>query len=469
MEAWRPKGLAHALNVLTRTYEAVRVDQVVGDGPADHAVPRLEKGDQLKAIDGEPVTGLEHAKKMIIGMSGTKITMKFVRNQYSFEVTMVRGLRGGPSSLLEADSDAEDESKSETAPKVEEPKKKLANGLPTFYSRGDAKPKVEEKEAENDAIDAKSEGAVGKKVRKAKQSKSAAADALDERLKALGVNSFSGEAEDDEDGDGDGEATGAGMAPFARFKDATAPKMRGVISSGSGDKVALGQELLDKALLGDVAAIRLLVASGADVNFVDEEPGWGRTTPLLNAATAGSKPAVLALLLLGARVSASDQHGWTALHRAAGKGHKATVSALLQAGSDPTVQDKSGLTAADWARFCGFLEVAAVLAQGAINGQPAVEEPEKQPGVNGTEEAPTQVAAKEDGEAAKEEGERARELVQAAWAQTHGAVQSVVEPALVNAAEETAEEEEAEGKEAMLEEGDAAEGEAPATQPGAQV
>eukprot|EP00961_Rhodomonas_salina_P041065 552509-Rhodomonas_salina.1 len=60
--------------------------------------------------------------------------------------------------------------------------------------------------------------------------------------------------------------------------------------------------------------------------------------------------------------------------------------------------------------------------------------------------------------------------VQAAWAQTYGTVQSVMEPALVGAAEAAAEKEEDKGKEAMLQEGDAAGGEAPAAQqPGAQV
>jgi hypothetical protein len=35
----------------------------------------------------------------------------------------------------------------------------------------------------------------------------------------------------------------------------------------------LGEELLDKACVGDVAAIKYLVAVGADPNFVDLEPG----------------------------------------------------------------------------------------------------------------------------------------------------------------------------------------------------
>ena len=47
--------------------------QVVPDGPADHAVPRMEKGDIVKLIDGVNVTSLAHAKSLILGEPGTQV------------------------------------------------------------------------------------------------------------------------------------------------------------------------------------------------------------------------------------------------------------------------------------------------------------------------------------------------------------------------------------------------------------
>lgn len=130
--------------------------------------------------------------------------------------------------------------------------------------------------------------------------------------------------------------------PMARFSEATAPRMRGVVASAGANPLELGQELLDKACVGDVAAIKHLVALGADPDFVDREQGWGSVTPLLNAATSGSRSAVTALLLLGATLNMKDDNGWTALHRAAGKGHRAVVEVLVDAGADLSCRDSSG-------------------------------------------------------------------------------------------------------------------------------
>ena len=94
MESWKPRGLAHALNLVARTHEAVRVDQVVPDAPADHAIPRMEKGDIVKEINGVAVNSLAQAKELILGKPGTMVTIKLLRNQYPFDVTMRRGLRG---------------------------------------------------------------------------------------------------------------------------------------------------------------------------------------------------------------------------------------------------------------------------------------------------------------------------------------------------------------------------------------
>jgi len=164
-----------------------------------------------------------------------------------------------------------------------------------------------------------------------------------------GYNSFSGdgpEDEDEEEAKAD-ESTArpsnpSSKHPMARFNEATAPRLRGVVASGSDNVKELGQELLDKAWLGDVAAIKHLVAVGADPNFVDREAGWGGVTPLINAATNGQKSAVVTLLVLGAALEGKDVNGWTALHRAAGKGHKSVVVGLIEAGADVSARDSAG-------------------------------------------------------------------------------------------------------------------------------
>jgi ankyrin repeat protein len=106
---------------------------------------------------------------------------------------------------------------------------------------------------------------------------------------------------------------------------------------------------LRAAVGGDVEAMRLLLAYGADPNI----PTTDNTTPLMVAAGLGwaqgfnhehsesiTVEAVKLLLALGADVNAVRNDGATALHGAAHKGANQVVQLLANHGGDFTIRDK---------------------------------------------------------------------------------------------------------------------------------
>ena len=92
-----------------------------------------------------------------------------------------------------------------------------------------------------------------------------------------------------------------------------------------------GSELSRAAERGDAAALRALVAAGADVNARDN--GY---TPLVFAARAGDAEAVRALLDAGAdpNARACDANGWTPLIHALHKRRREAARALVERGAD---------------------------------------------------------------------------------------------------------------------------------------
>ena len=116
--------------------------------------------------------------------------------------------------------------------------------------------------------------------------------------------------------------------------------------------------LLRAAKAGDVPAMRLLLAHGAN----PELPNTTGLTPLMAAAGNGSSPidtrgrykteaqalaALEALIAAGANVNARDTTGQTALHGAAGWGFNSLVTSLAAHHADLLVKDARGRTAAD--------------------------------------------------------------------------------------------------------------------------
>jgi ankyrin repeat protein len=127
----------------------------------------------------------------------------------------------------------------------------------------------------------------------------------------------------------------------------------------------------DAAQKGDAAAVKKLIAQGADVN-VPEGDGM---TALHWAAEHGDSAISTMLLRAHADVKAATRIGsYTPLELASRSGSAAVVKALLAAGADPNRPDASGATAVHLAAAAGNADaVSALLEKG---GNPNAREKE---------------------------------------------------------------------------------------------
>ena len=105
---------------------------------------------------------------------------------------------------------------------------------------------------------------------------------------------------------------------------------------------------------GDVDAVRSWVASGADINVVDERG----VTPLMEASSWHRAECVAEMLRLGADARRVNNLGWSALHRVAERGRDdgggaEVVRLLVAAGCDAAERNNSGFTAVEFARRFG--------------------------------------------------------------------------------------------------------------------
>lgn len=140
-------------------------------------------------------------------------------------------------------------------------------------------------------------------------------------------------------------------------------------------------QLLRAARSGDAAQIAVLIEAGAAPDIPDPETR-GRT-PLHLAALRGSVPAIQALVLRGAPLSARADEGRSPLHFAVdrhfdGEGHDAdpasytaaaeTVKELIALGADVNMRDDCGKTALHLAAGMGMVGICDLLLDRCVSG-----------------------------------------------------------------------------------------------------
>ena len=114
------------------------------------------------------------------------------------------------------------------------------------------------------------------------------------------------------------------------------------------------------AFFGQPAAVKALIAAGADVNAAAKNP---LKVAALHAAVAGGKLEIVkAVLEAGADPNAQQQAGFRAIHEAGTKANRALAELLIQHGADPSLPNDTGTNAIDLAREKGHAEFADWLA-----------------------------------------------------------------------------------------------------------
>ena len=112
---------------------------------------------------------------------------------------------------------------------------------------------------------------------------------------------------------------------------------------GSGSAVATRRKNMGKPTnLRAAAGLAILLLAGCLTNGGPVRDANAQTMPLHEAAWSGDAAAIRALLAGGADVNAQDETGFTPLHIAALSGDVTAIRVLLAGGADVNARDKDG-------------------------------------------------------------------------------------------------------------------------------
>ena len=140
--------------------------------------------------------------------------------------------------------------------------------------------------------------------------------------------------------------------------------------------------LMNAAANGNVDAVKVLLAKGANVNAVSDEPAAvvkngtiqiGRLTALQLASSFGPADLVKTLIAAGANVNVKEARGMTPLMLAVATDHGDVeiVKTLIASGAELNVKSLAGETPLDWAQKSGSTPIVAELKRaGAVAAMP---------------------------------------------------------------------------------------------------
>jgi ankyrin repeat protein len=112
---------------------------------------------------------------------------------------------------------------------------------------------------------------------------------------------------------------------------------------------------LEELLLA-ISDVLVLEKRSIDVN----EVGYDNDRPLHVAAVWGDIQAIEMLVAAGAELDAQGELGCTPLYNAVGQKHVAAARRLLELGASPNIRSELGMTAAELARFQRMRELVAL-------------------------------------------------------------------------------------------------------------